>query len=61
MMLQLAPEPPTVEPRRETPATSVIRLPRYFGHFFSAQQNDHTFPYLKKTVNAITRFSSSVA
>lgn len=59
MMLQLAPEPPTVEPRGT--ATSVIRLPRYFGHFFSAQQNDHTFPYLKKTVNAITRFSSSVA
>ena len=53
MMLQLAPEPPTVEPRGT--ATSVIRLPRYFG------QNDHTFPYLKKTVNAITRFSSSVA
>lgn len=46
MMLQLAPEPPTVE-RRGT-ATSVIRLPRYFGHLFSAQQNDHTFPYLKK-------------
>lgn len=59
MMLQLAPEPPSVEPRGT--ATSVIRLPRYFGHFFSAQQNDHTFPYLKKTVNAITRFSSSVA
>ena len=59
MMLQLAPEPPTVEPRGT--ATSVIRLPRYFGHFFSAQQNDHTFSYLKKTVNAITRFSSSVA
>lgn len=46
MMLQLAPEPPTVE-RRGT-ATSVIRLPRYFGHLFSAQKNDHTFPYLKK-------------
>lgn len=46
MMLQLAPEPPAVEPRGT--ATSVIRLPRYFGHFFSAQQNDHTFPYLKK-------------
>lgn len=59
MMLQLAPEPPTVEPRGTV--ISVIRLPRYFGHFFSAQQNDHTFPYLKKTVNAITRFSSSVA
>lgn len=59
MMLQLAPEPPTVEPRGT--ATSVIRLPRYFGHFFSAQQNDHTFPYLKKTVNAISRFSSYVA
>lgn len=59
MMLQLAPEPPSVEPGGT--ATSVIRLPRYFGHFFSAQQDDHTFPYLKKTVNAITRFSSSVA
>lgn len=59
MMLQLAPEPPTVEPCGT--ATSVMRLPRYFGHFFSAQQNDHTFPYLKKNVNAITRFSSSVA
>lgn len=59
MMLQLAPEPPTVE--RRGMATSVIRLPRYFGHLFSAQQNDHTFPYLKKTVNAITRVSSSVA
>lgn len=46
MMLQLAPEPPSVEPRGT--ATSVIRLPGYFGHFFSAQQNDHTFPYLKK-------------
>lgn len=59
MMLQLAPEPPTVEPRGT--ATSVIRLPRYFGHLFSAQKNDHTFPYLKKTVNAITRVSYSVA
>ena len=26
------------------PATSVIRSPRYYGHFFSAWQNGHTFP-----------------
>ena len=60
MMLQLAPEPPTVEPRGT--ATSVIRLPRYFGHFFFGPAKR---PYIsllkKKTVNAITRVSSSVA
>ncbi|CAH3167579.1 unnamed protein product [Porites lobata] len=37
-------------------AISVIRSPRYYGHFFSARQNGHTFPYkLQTPVNAVTR------
>ena len=43
----------TVEPRLT--ATSLIRSPRYFGHFFLARQNGHTFSYKKNLVNAVTR------
>ena len=35
----------TVEPRLI--ATSLIRSPRYYGHFFSAWQHGHTFSYEK--------------
>ena len=28
-------------------ATSLIRSPRYYGHFFLAWQHGHTFPYEK--------------
>ena len=36
-------------------ATLVIRSPRYYGHFFSAQENSHTlFFLLKNPVKAVT-------
>ena len=35
----------TVEPRLT--ATSLIRPPRYYGHFFWSRQNGHTFSYNK--------------
>ena len=51
--LKLFPKISTVKPRLT--ATSVIRSPRYYGHFFwPPGKNRHTFYFKKTLVNTAT-------